>query len=108
MDQYILVVETNCKDAAREDEYNEWYDKIHLPDVLETNGVMRAVRYENTDPTDGNGKFLAVYDIETDDIDETMKALGENVAKKRDEGRMTDLLERVSRGVYKRTSSLSK
>ena len=108
MAQWILVVGTNSIDAAREAEYNEWYDKIHLPDVLETPGILRATRYENTDPSGEQAKFLAVYEIEADDLDEVMKALGENIARKRAEGRLSELLVRVSRGVYKQISSLSK
>lgn len=105
MAKWLLVVETNCNDAKREAVFNDWYDNIHLPDVLETPGFIRATRYENTDPPEGKGKFLAVYEIETDDLRQTMKALGENMGKKRDEGRMSGLVESVSWGVYKQISS---
>ena len=107
MAKWLLVGETNCNDATREAEFNDWYDNIHLPDVLETPGFIRATRYENTEPSEGKGKFLATYEIETDDLDQTMKALGENMGKKRAEGRMTGLIELVSRGVYKHISSRS-
>jgi len=53
MARYILVVESNCADPAREAEFNEWYDKTHLPDILETPGFVRATRYENTEPAAG-------------------------------------------------------
>ena len=85
MAKYLLVVETNSSDPAREAEFNEWYDKTHLPDVLETPGFTRATRYEIIDPSDGKAKFLATYEIEADDIDEAMKALGDNMTKKRAE-----------------------
>ena len=108
MGKWIVTVGSNCTDAAREAEYNEWYDKTHLPDVLETPGFVRATRYENTNPQEGEAKFLAIYEIETDDIDKMMKTLRDNVAKKRAEGRMSNLLVGVSRGVYKQIYSLSK
>ena len=108
MAKFLFVVETNCADAAREAEFNEWYDKIHLPDVLETPGYIKATRYENTEPSEGKGKFLATYEIETDDIDETMATLYKNLDKKRVEGRFSELLVRVSRTIYRQTSSLSK
>ena len=108
MAKWMLVVGTNCTDAAREDEFNEWYDKTHLPDVLETPGFTRVTRYENPEPAEGEAKFLALYEIETDDIDGTMKALGDNMAKKRAEGRFSELLVRVLRGLYKQTSYTTK
>ena len=108
MTKWLLVVETNCADAARETEFTEWYDKIHLPDVVETPGFVRASRYEDIEPAEGKGKFLAIYEIEADNIDVALKALSENMDRKRAEGRMSELTVRVSRGVYRQTSSLSK
>ena len=105
MAKWFYVVETNCNDVAREAEFNDWYDNIHLPDILETPGFIKATRYEITEPVEGKGRFLATYEIETDDINQTMKALGENIDKKREQGRMTNIIERVSRGVYKHISS---
>lgn len=108
MKKWLFVVETNCTDASREAEFNEWYNKIHLPDVLEIPGFIRAIRYENTEPSEEKAKFLAIYEIEADDIGEVMKALDDRLPKLRAEGRLSDLLIRVSRGVYRQISSLSK
>ena len=107
MAKYILEVRTNCKDTEKEAEYNDWYNHTHLPDVLETPGVVRATRYENTDPAEGEAKFIAIYEIETDDIDAFMNALNENIQKKREAGRMNDLLVRTHRGLYKQTYTLT-
>ncbi len=108
MAKWLLVVETNCADAARETEFNEWYDRTHLPDVLETPGFVKAIRYENTEHSEGEAKFLANYEIETDDIDSFMKAHSDNMARKRAAGRFSELLVVVSRGFYKQISSLSR
>ncbi len=108
MVKWLLVVGSNCADAARETEFNEWYDKTHLPDVLQTPGFIGATRYENTEPSEGEAKFLATYEIETDDIDKFMKAHNDNMARKRAAGRFSELLVLVSRGFYKQTSSLSR
>ena len=108
MAKWLLVIETNCTDAARETEFNEWYDKTHIPDVLETPGFIRATRYENTEPSEGEAKFFATYEIETDDIDGFMKAHTDNIARKRAEGRFSELLVLVSRGFYRQLSSISK
>ncbi len=95
-------------ELARETEFNEWYDKTHLPDVLETPGFISATRYENTSPSEGQAKFLATYEIETDDIDSFRKASADNMARKRAEGRFSELLVVGSRGFYKQISSLSR
>jgi hypothetical protein len=107
MARYILKVRTNCSDPEKEVEYNDWYNNVHLPDVLETPGVVRATRYENTNPAEGEAKFVAIYEIETDDIDAFMNALNENIQKKREAGRMNALLVRTHRGLYKRTYTLT-
>ncbi len=108
MAKYLLMVESNCTDATREAEFNEWYNKVHLPDLLETPGYIRATRYENIEPSVGRGKFLAAYEIEADDIGKVMKAQSENLAKKRAEGRFSELLMVVSRAIYRQVSTLSK
>ena len=108
MEKWLFVVETNCADTAREAEFKEWYDKTHIPDILETPGFIRATRYENTEPSEGEGKFLATYEIETDDIDAFMKTHRENMDRKMAEGRFSELLVVVSRGFYKQLSSLSR
>jgi hypothetical protein len=108
MAKWLMVVGTNCTDATREAEFNEWYDKIHLPDVLETPGFIRATRYENAEPAEGQAKFLALYEIETDDFDSFMKAHSEDLDKKRSQGRFSELLVVVSRGIYKQISSVSR
>jgi hypothetical protein len=107
MAKWLLVVYTECADPSREAEFNEWYDKTHLPDVLETPGFVRATRYVNTDPEAGQGKFLATYEIETEDIERTMVTLRERLAKLRETGRYSDLLVRVSLAVYREISSLT-
>ncbi|MFC2012388.1 hypothetical protein ACFLVU_04595 [Chloroflexota bacterium] len=106
MEKHILVVALNCSDPAKEGEFNEWYNTIHLPDVLETPGFVRATRWQHTDPKEGDAKFLALYDIETEDIQATMKAMGENLTKKREQGRMSDLSSRVLMGLYKQIKTL--
>lgn len=107
MGKWILVVETSCSDPARESEFNEWYDKIHLPDVMETHGFIKTTRYVNPQPSEGKAKFFAAYEIETDNIDKFMKTNSDNLARKRAAGRFSDLLVIVSRGLYKQISSVS-
>ena len=105
MERWLLVAETNCTDPSREKEFNRWYDNIHLPDILETPGFIRATRYENSSPAEGRGKFLVLYQIETEDMEQTMAALGENVTRKWQQGRMSELVETISATVYRQMTA---
>ena len=104
MEKWVYLVDTNCLEPSREKEYHEWYNQVHLPDVLETPGFKRATRYENSEPAEGQGKFLAVYEVETEDIAQTMATHQANVAKKREQGRMSELASVVSRALYRQIS----
>ena len=105
MPKWLLTVESNSADPAKEKELNEWYDTIHLPDILETPGFVRAARYENASPSEGQGKFLAMYEIETDDLGQTMAQFGEIVDGKAAQGRMSDLVIAVGGGLYRQITS---
>ena len=107
MEKVLFVVESNCADPLREDEFNEWYNKTHLPDVLETPGVVRAIRYERIAPSEGQAKYLALYEIEADDLQAVMIAAGENMERKKAEGRWNDLLQSTANSTFKQIYSLS-
>jgi len=103
--KWLLAVESNCNDPAREGEFKEWYEKTHFTDVMETDGFTKAQLYELTEPVEGKGKFIAIYEIVTDDIDSVMGIHQENMKNKREAGRFSELTSIVSRGVYKQTGS---
>jgi len=107
MDKWILYVGTNCAEAGKEQEFCDWYDNIHLPDVLETPGFIRATRYENPEAKDGEARYIAIYEIATDDIDAFMKLNQQNLAKKQEAGRFTPLLKIVNRGLYRQIGELN-
>lgn len=101
MGRWLLMVGTNCKDETRDSEFNHWYDTIHIPDVLSSPGFKSAARYLAKDPEKGKGKYLAIYEIETEDIKKTLKTSLENIESKRAAGRWTDLLEIVTTRICK-------
>ena len=70
--RWVNLVENNA-DPARHAQFNDWYDNMHLPDALRSPGLMRARRYERHEFRDGRAQYLAVYEIESADIDETMR-----------------------------------
>ena len=103
MTRWIRIVESNCRDTSREEEFNDWYDNIHLPDVLETPGFVAATRYVIREPQDDRGKYVAVYEIETDDFEQTMKVRGKLKEAQDAQGRGSDLIATTSRVAYKMT-----
>jgi hypothetical protein len=74
----IMVVQSAPSDPAREDEFNEWYSHTHLPEILAVPGFVSARRYKVHDPADGGPPahpYLAVYEIEADDLTGPVKEL---------------------------------
>ncbi|WP_210496848.1 DUF4286 family protein [Microvirga antarctica] len=78
MAKYNLIALTNPLDG-RDDEFNEWYTNVHLADVLKLPGVTAAQRYRLAETQHRAGpldwKYMAVYEIEIDDISTTLSAL---------------------------------
>jgi len=70
MPTYKLIVLTQPVEG-REDEYNDWYQNVHLHDVAALDGVKRAQRYRLNDNVAGEEPFpyLAIYEIEADSPD---------------------------------------
>jgi hypothetical protein len=92
MEKWLLVAASNCTNPAREEEFNHWYDTVHLPDVLETPGILRGTRFKNDKRQEGQWKYLAIYEVETEDIQRTMSRFGEIVTEKWEQGRWSELL----------------
>ena len=60
----IMVVQAAPVSPDREDEFNDWYDNVHVPEICSVPGFVSARRYR---AADGSG-YLAVYEIEADDL----------------------------------------
>lgn len=80
MPKAVMVVLTQPSDPAREDEYNEWYDNVHVPEVCAIPGFVGARRYKVTDagpfPVDPAAPaYLAIYELDSDDLAATCKEL---------------------------------
>jgi hypothetical protein len=91
-------------DSEHEEEFNRWYDEIHLPDILAVEGFTAARRYRLSGPAprgqEPASRYLAIYEIDTDDTHEAMKKLGEASAGLRDAGRMSPHLKIGSAATY--------
>ncbi len=79
MAKYTFLALTNPV-AGKEAEFNEWYDKHHVPDVINVPGFISGQRFRLADSQFGGEsskafKYLALYEIETDDVAATIKEL---------------------------------
>lgn len=79
MSRHVLVALTNAAEG-REDEYNDWYNQQHLQGVLNVPGFVSAQRFELSAAQRMQSppyKYLAIYEIETDDIGKAITTLSE-------------------------------
>ena len=53
-------------DAPHEEQFNEWYNHEHVPDVMKFKGVVSARRYKAFMPED-KFQYVAVYEFESED-----------------------------------------
>lgn len=78
MPRYNLIALTNAVEGQHE-AFNDWYDNVHVADVLRIPGVTAAQRYRLSDTQfrEGNHQwgYMAVYEIEGDDLSGTLNAL---------------------------------
>ena len=63
---------------GREDEYHDWYNNVHLPELVNQFGMKGAQRYQLVAKLIGSdtNQFMAIYDVETDDPEGFMAKLG--------------------------------
>jgi len=77
MARHILMAFSNAL-AGRDDEFNRWYDDIHLSDVLKVPGYTAAQRFELSPSQmmpDPPYRYVALYEVETDDLQATLEEL---------------------------------
>jgi hypothetical protein len=57
--------------AGSEEEFNDWYQNVHLRDVVAVPGFTSAQRFRLAKSMSAEEPlpYLAIYDVETDDIE---------------------------------------
>jgi len=92
MAKAMLVVLSNPVSPQVEDEYNDWYNNVHLKDIVAVEGFVAAQRFKivETEATAEAPKpaqrYIALYELDTDDIEGAAKRLTEFAMA--DDGRM--------------------
>ncbi len=100
MNKTLMVVGSNVSSAEQEAEFNDWYTNQHLDDVIGVEGIISATRYGLSsvrplaETEESSFRYLALYEIETDDLESLSKNLQEALA----DGRIpvTDSIEIVT------------
>jgi hypothetical protein len=92
MPKYLYFAFSDCTDPSREEEFNDWYSETHIPDMLETPGMIRATRWVNAQPEETQRrKYLALYEFETDDLEKFNSQVHEIGKSTIERGRFSDL-----------------
>ncbi len=60
----LLIVQMDMA-AEKEDEFNEWYNNKHIPEILAVKGFVSGKRYKTLK---GSPKYLAVYEFENAEV----------------------------------------
>ncbi len=98
-----VIALTRCTDPSREEEFNYWYNYIHIPDGS-ADGIFRhGMRFINTDPNPEGGKYLFTCETDWDDLSAAWTIHRENVSKMGDPERAhPSYVEGMVVGVFKR------
>ena len=65
MPKGVLVVESRPSSPDRDQEYNRWYDDVHLGELLALDGFVGARRLR---PLADDGPYLALYELQGEDL----------------------------------------
>ncbi|QLL08718.1 hypothetical protein [Mycobacterium vicinigordonae] len=77
MARHVLLVYSEPV-PGQEDEYNEWYDGLHLDELLQFDGIVSAERFDflaHEDFPKPERSRLAIYDVETDNPHDFLRRL---------------------------------
>jgi hypothetical protein len=91
MPKGIMLVQTRPSEPAREDEYNKWYSGTHIPEVCAVPGIIGARRYKLRGGDGEEPTYLAIYELDADDLMAPVRELGARSAS--GQIQMSDVLQ---------------
>ena len=99
----LLYVLTNCKDPAKEEELNQWFNQTHFPDMTTSGIFTTALRFRNVSPSldPHEARYAALYETEHDDLAEVMQKLDALLGDLHQRGRIHPALEMVHVALYR-------
>lgn len=95
-----LVVFSNCKDPAREEEFSRWYDTVHLPNMFTVPDVLAAQRYQCVFQRAGKAQYVAAYDLAIKSLGKFEDDLWELRKREAAKGQTSQLIRVPVSGVY--------
>jgi hypothetical protein len=68
----VFVVQAAPAVPERTDEFNDWYDDTHVPQLLTLPGFVRARRFRavNPPPDGPYEEYLAIYEFDVEDVED--------------------------------------
>jgi len=60
----INIVATECQPEA-EEKFNKWYNEIHIPLLLKSQGLKKVTRYKVAKKSDDVPTYIAIYEFES-------------------------------------------
>lgn len=99
-----FLLESNCTDAGREDEFNQWYDTMHIPDFLQTGLFTTAYRFIAL-PGQHGGKYLAIYETHLDPLSAVNEYSRNHRPRLKAAGRLSNIIDVTWRGIYRQLVS---
>jgi len=123
MAKWIYMVGVNCDNPSKEKEFNEWYNTVHVPDLVQrVPDAIRGTRYELVKifppgrslpglpkflpevNHENVAKFMAIYEVESGDIEQGLQRFFATSRKVGEEGRHNPDTIIVSRIAYRQIS----
>lgn len=72
----LMLVRAHPQDPSREQEFNDWYNGNHVPDVLNAPNFEAAIRYKVVSTLMGKvPSYLALYYVTQDDVETANREL---------------------------------
>ncbi len=84
----LFLVFTTCTDPRVEDEWNEWYDNVHVPDVMQCGFAYAVTRWVRVDYHPFQTNYLGIYEIEDPDPDAAVRRMAQHSPTLRPKGRV--------------------
>jgi len=96
----LMVYFANCNDPTRENEFNRWFDTVHIPDALRTPGVVDGQRYTCVHVRLGKIQYMSAYTLDTSDFPKLTADLAAMRQAEAARGQWSNLIEVPFGGVF--------
>ena len=96
----LMVLLANCRDRSKHREFNDWYNKVHVPHVIQSGRYHTAYRYENLDSEAPEGRYLAIYETDDEDPEAVAALMASERPQWIEKGLYSPDIERLLRAAY--------